>query len=183
MAIELVTYADLKSLLGLTDSAITDYPALGVIRDSVTAAFDTYLGRALDPIARTVTIYVGAQPTAIIKLNGVPISAVASVSVTILGDSESYTENEDYEVTGYGIRLLSKVKNCSIAITYTGGMTVVPDAVNRAALLQVAYEFQSKDQIGSESVSTDGGTVTRPVLGLLKEVQRLLDPHKHPLRW
>jgi len=183
MAIELVSYSDLKSLLNLTDSAITDYPALGVIRESVTSAFETYTGRLLESKARTVTVYIGPSPTAIIKLDAVPISAVASVTVTILGDSESYTENDDYEITAYGIKLLSKVRNCSIAITYTGGMSTVPDSVARAALLQTAYEFQSKDQIGSESVSTDGGTITRPALGLLKEVRRLLDPNKHPLRW
>ena len=71
--------------------------------------------------------------------------------------------------------------NAKVVIVYTGGITIVPDAMARAALLQTAYEFQSKDQIGAESVTTDGGSVSRPALGLLKEVKRNLEKYKHPL--
>jgi len=183
MSIELVSYADLKSLLDLEDAAITDYPALDVLRGSVTSAFEAYTGRLLEPIARTKSIYVGQQSTAMIRLDAIPISSVASLTVTIAGDAETYTENDDYEIAEYGLRLYSGVKNAVVAITYTGGITTVPDTMNRAALLQIAYEFQSKDQIGAESVSTEGGAVQRPALGLLKEVKRLLNPSFHPLRW
>jgi len=182
MSIELVSYANLKNLLDLEESAITDYPALNVLRDSVTAAFEAYTGRLFESKERTDTLYIDTA-TQMIKLDAIPISSVGSLTVTISETTETYTEHDDYEITGYGLRLLSSVENCSIAITYTGGISTVPDTLARAALLQVAYEFQSKDQIGSESVSTEGGTITRPPLGLLKEVKRLLDQNMHPLRW
>ena len=187
MAIELVSYADLKSLLGLEDAAITDYPELNVLRESVTSAFEAYTGRLFESIARTKTIYVDA-PTQMIRLGAIPVTSVASLVVTVSEDDETYTQYDDYEIRSYGLRLLSKVSACTIAITYTGGIltaptNLVPDSLERAALLQTAYEFQAKDQIGSDSVTTEGGTISRPALGLLKEVKRLLDQNMHPLRW
>jgi len=183
MTIELVSYSDLQNLLSLEDVTITGYPSLEVIRDSVTGAFEAYTGRLFDPIARTVTQYINKFSLYMISLPALPISSVASVAVTIAGDSETYTEDSDFEITGYGLRLFSGIQNGKIVITYTGGLTTVPADLNRAALLQIAYEFQSKDQIGAESVSTVGGSVSRPALGLLSEVKRILDNYKHPLRW
>lgn len=183
MAIELVTYANLKNLLDLEDAAITDYPALNVLRDSVTSAFEAYTGRLFESKARTETIYIGSFATQMVKLDAIPVSSVASLTVTISETTETYAEHGDYEIAAYGIKLLSSVKDCTIAITYTGGISTVPDDLARAALLQVAYEFQAKDQIGAESVSTEGGTISRPALGLLKEVRKLLNQNMHPLRW
>jgi len=183
MAIELVSYANLKSLLGLEDASITDYPALGVLRDSVTSAFEAHTGRLFESTSRSETIYIGASATTMLKLKAIPISSITSLTVTVSETTETYTEHDDYEITAYGLKLLSKVSNCTIAITYTGGISTVPDTLERAALIQTAYEFQAKDQIGSESVTTEGGTISRPALGLLKEVKRLLDQNMHPLRW
>ena len=183
MTIELVTYAKLKALLDLEDAAITDYPALDLLRDSVVSAFEEYTGRLLESVERSKTIYIGALGTHQLSLEAIPVTAVSSLVVTVSEDDETYTEHDDYEIAGYGLRLLGKVSNCSIAITYTGGISDVPDNLARAALLQTAYEFQSKDHIGAKSVSTEGGSISRPALGLLKEVKRLLDRSKHPLRW
>jgi hypothetical protein len=55
--------------------------------------------------------------------------------------------------------------------------------MNRAALLQVAHEFQRKERIGSDSISTEGGTVTYPQLGLLAEVKKRLNQYIHPLKF
>jgi len=183
MAIELVSYANLKSLLDLEDAAITDYPALNVLRDSVTSAFEAYTGRLFESTSRSETIYIGASATTMLKLEAIPISSITSLTVTVSETTETYTDHDDYEITAYGLKLLSSVSNCTIAITYTGGISTVPDNLARAALIQTAYEFQGKDQIGSDSVTTEGGTISRPALGLLKETKRLLDQNMHPLRW
>lgn len=182
MTIELVTYADLKALLSLTDAAITDYPALNLLRESVTAAIESYLGRELESKSRSATIYASNVATQMIHLKAVPVASVSALTVTIGTDSEDYTAN-DYEITVYGVKLYGKVSNAKIEITYTGGISTVPDAINRAALMQTTYEFQSKENIGAESVSTEGGFVSRPALGLLKEVRRMLSSERHPLRW
>lgn len=182
MTIELVSYDDLKALLGLEESLITDYPALNLLRDSVTFAIESFLGRELESAERSVTIYTSSVPTQMIHLKAVPVTSVSSLTVTIADDAEEYSVN-DYEITAYGLKLYGAVSNAKVEVTYTGGISSVPSSINRAALLQVAYEFQSKEQIGAESVSTEGGFVSRPALGLLKEVKRMLSSEQHPLRW
>jgi len=181
MAIELVTFADLKAFLDLESAAITDYPALNIIRSSATFAIEEYLGRLLESKERTETIYIGSYKTSMIKLPAIPITAISSVTVTIGSDSETYDEHEEYEITDYGLKLFTTLMNAKIVVVYTGGITTVPDVMNRAALLQTIFEFQAKDQVGAESVSSTGGSVSRPVLGLLKEVRRMLNSEKHPL--
>jgi len=170
-------------LLGLEDSEITDYPALDVIRDSVTAAFEAYTGRLFESKERTETIYYGYPGTKYLSLEAVPISSVSALVVTTSETDETFTEHDDYEIASYGLRLLTSISDCKVAITYTGGLSTVPDDIKRAALLQTAYEFQAKDQIGADSISTEGGTISRPALGLLKEVRRILDRNIHPLKW
>ena len=182
MTIELVPYASLKSLLDLEDVLITDYPALDLLRSSVTFAIEEYLDRLLESKERTETIYFGRQERSMVSLPAIPVTSISSVTVTIIGESETYDENEEYEITEYGIQLAVSLSKAKIVIVYTGGISVVPDAMARAALMQTAYEFQAKDQIGASSVSTAGGSVQRPELGLLKEVKRMLNQYKHPLR-
>ena len=183
MALVLVTFADLKKLLDLGNAAITDYPALEVINDTMIPAFEQYLGRKLNSEARTDTQYVNGFPIAQLYLPAIPVAAVASVTVTTMGVAESWTENEQYEIVNYGLRLLVPVRNQKIVTVYTGGLSAVTEepALNRAALYQIGYEFQSKDWIGSESVSSEGGNVSRPELGLLKETKRMLSSSMHPL--
>lgn len=181
MAIELVTYASLKDLMTLQEEEITDYPALSVIRTSVTSAIGEYLDRLLESKERTETVYVGSFKRYMIRLSAVPVTSISSVTVTIGTDSDTYGEHSEYEITEYGIKLLGSINNAKIVIVYIGGIVTVPDAIARAALLQTAYEFQAKDHIGAESVTTEGGNVNRPALGLLKEVKRLLNKYIHPL--
>lgn len=183
MALELVTYADLKSLLELKDAAITDYPPLNVINGTMIYAFEQHLGRKLNSEARTQTDYVNGFPTAMLYLDAIPVTTMTSVTLTYRGESESLTENESYEVTQYGIRLFAKIRNVKVVTVYVGGISAVSEVpqLNRAALYQIAYEFQNKDWVGSESVSTEGGNVTRPELQLLKETKRMIRSAMHPL--
>jgi len=183
MSFELVSYADLKSLLGLTKAAIGDYHAMGVLVASVQYAIEEELGRLLENDDRTATIYVDSIPTQMISLPAVPIVSVTSVTITQAQTDTVYAAT-DYDLMNYGIKLYSKLQHAKIVIVYNGGLVSadVPTSINRAALMQTANEWQAKDQIGAESVSTEGGFVKRPELGLLKEVKRMLNSEKHPLR-
>ena len=80
--------------------------------------------------------------------------------------------------------LKAKIKLVPVSVVYTGGYAndEVPEGLNRASLLQTVYEFQGRDHLGAESVSSDGGVVQRPELGLLKIVKGLLDNYKHPTK-
>jgi len=184
MTIELVSFADIKAVIDLEDAAITDYPGLSPIRDNVVFAIESYLSRLLLSAEYTESFNIVSK-TNIISLKSLPIASVSSVVITQQGDSESLSEDDDYIMTDYGLLLLSQTSMSVVAVTYTGGYSVsnVPNAIKRAALLQTVYEFQTKDNIGATSVSTEGGSVQTPELGLLKEVRRLLDPYKHQLAW
>jgi len=181
MAIELVTYASLKALLDLKEATIVDYPTLSLLQSSVTSAIEEYLSRLLESKERTETIFIGSTKRSMISLPAIPVTTIASVTVTIEGDSETYDENDDYEITEYGIRLFGQLRRAKIVVVYTGGITDVPDSLARAALMQTAYEFQSKEQIGASSVSTEGGSVQRPDLQLLPETKRMIQGLIHPL--
>jgi len=181
--IDLVSYEELKTLLGLDGDTIADYPELELLRTSVLAAIESHIGRKLTQEERIETIYIGSNPTSIISLPAIPIISVSSVVASFFGTDQTMTENSDYIVDSFGIRLLYKIRTAKITITYTGGLTATTGNLKRAALMQTAYEYQGKEQIGASYTSNEGGSVTRPELSLLKEVKRVLSPEIHPLKW
>ncbi len=181
--IELVTFAELKTLLDLDGTTIAEYPALALLQSSVLSAIESYIGRLLTSEERTEIIYVGNNPSDMISLPGIPITTVSSVTVSIYGDDETLSENSDFVIDEFGIRMLYKFRLAKITIIYTGGLSETNGILKRAALMQTAYEWQGKEQIGASYTSNEGGSVTRPELGLLKEVKRLLNSEIHPLRW
>ena len=184
MTIELVSFEDIQAVIDLGELDADSYPALPVLMESVVFAIESYLSRTLTSAVYTESTRV-MQKTTMVSLSALPITAVSSVSVTQQGSTESLTIDDDYLITDYGLMLLSSVSNSVVEVVYTGGYlsSNIPGALNRAALLQTIYEFQGKDTIGATSVSTEGGSVQTPALGLLKEVRRLLDPFKHQLAW
>lgn len=181
MAIELVTFDQLKALLDLESSTISGYPALSLIRDSVTTAIEEYVGRELEKIERSATVFVNETPTAMVQLKGIPVESVSSVTITRAGITET-VDTGSYNITSYGIKLIyQKISDAKVDVVYTGGISATTNAFNRAALLQTAYEYQSKEQIGAEMVSSEGGMVSRPALQLLAHVRKLLKGSLHPL--
>jgi len=175
MAVELIAYKPLADYLGLSGFSIADYPALDVIRGGVAARIAGYLGRDLlvDPdLERTVSLWA-ETPRRIFALPAIP--AISLISVDLDG------VEVEAEPTPYGLRLASAGAGV-LTVSYQGGLTAIPDGIARAALIQTAYEWQSKDAVGAESVSTSGGTISRPSLRLLPEVRESLLPYMHPLR-
>ncbi len=183
MAIELVTFAQLDNILGLEGTVIADYPGLEEIQTSVTSAIEEFIGRDLEQIERTETVFINGSPTQMISLRGLPVGSIDTVTMASSSGEISCDEWNDYEVTEYGIRLFAATRRAKLTIVYTGGIATVPSAINRAALIQTVYEFQNKEHIGAESVSTDGGFVSTPSLQLLGEVKRVLAHSIHPLGW
>ena len=181
--IELVPYEDLKALLGLEETTIASYPALELLQESVLAAIESYIGRTLTEDTYTEVVFIGNNPTAMISLPCLPIASITSVTASSVGSDTTLTENSDYIVDQFGIRLLYKLTMAKLTIVYTGGLSETTANLKRAALMQIAYEYQGKEQIGASYTSNEGGSVTRPELGLLKEVKRVLKSEIHPLRW
>ncbi|MCP3702695.1 MAG: hypothetical protein GY954_07145 [Alteromonas sp.] len=144
MAIELVTYAEIKAFLDLEEALITAYPALEEIKAEMVFAFEAYLCRELETKERTriITVY---QSTDMISLPGIP---VASVSNFVDHYGNEYTEaNGAFLRTAYGLRMLStEFESNALSITYTGGVSsaeVITDnkmnsVFKRAALRPIA---------------------------------------------
>jgi len=185
MGFELCTFAELKGILKLDKNTIQEYPALNVLKASVEAAIEAYLGRALESIERTETVYLGRFGTSMVSLNGLPVTAVKTVVATdAYGNQETLLEDSQFRVTPYGLRLFAQYKDIELAVTYTGGYAAgsVPGDISRAALLQTIYENEKSPHLGAETVQNEGGNITYPELGLLKHVKQLLAPHVHPLK-
>lgn len=169
---ELVTFEQLSAILGLSKTE-DDYDDLEIIKESVADMFEDYTHRKFDEDTYSESFYTGPINTAMVPLDAIPIDSVSSVLIDDI-------ETTAYKIMPYGIELSSKVTDAKIDVTYTGGIETVPGNLNRAALLQTVYEYQNKHSIGIEVVSTEGGSVVKPELGMLKEVKSLLNSLIHP---
>lgn len=172
MAIELISFDELKTFLGLIETE-SDYPELALIQESVVSAIEDTTGRILEQGDYTQTKHSFWTDTVMIKLDAIPVLKVESV--TIDGAAVS-----GYKIRTYGLDLPRTVFEETVVVKYTGGVDAVSGTLKRAALLQTVYEFQHKEFVGVETISTEGGTVTRPALGMLKEVAKLLEKERHP---
>lgn len=181
MSFELIPFDDIKDFLGLEEATIASYPDMSVILLRLLSSFEEYTDRRFELVERTEEIFVGSTAVSMMPLKGLPISSISSVMITSTEYGDSILTTGEYDITDYGLRLFTKVLNCKLSVTYTGGLSTSSDEIKGAALYQLAYEWQAKDQVGAESVSTEGGSVYRPELGLLKETKRMLRSLIHPL--
>lgn len=172
---DFIPFASIKSLLDLDGDTYDDYPDLITVVDSVKASIEDYLGRTLDADDYTQTVLPRLTQTRMVYLDALPVNTVASVEI----DGVALTE-DDYVITDYGLRLNTAVVEQTITVEYHGGLSAVPSNLSGAAAIQAAYEYQSKSHIGAQTITTDGGTVTRPALQLLTEVKRRLAKLRHP---
>lgn len=174
---DFIPYDQLRGLLKFEGDTIDDYPDMAVVRTNVTAAIESYLGRKLEYGTYTETRLPQVQPTKMIYLDAIPVESVSSVTVEGVALSSS-----SYVITDYGLRLATAVTEEKVVVVYTGGIDDgdEPAELIRAGVIQTAYEFQGKQNIGAETVNTEGGSVTRPALQLLPEVKRTLAKLRHP---
>lgn len=169
---DLVTFDELKAFLAL-GGVEGDYTDLSWIKDSVVGLFEDYTQRTFASDDYTEEQYFGDYKIAMIPLRAVPVASVTSVLIDDV-------ETTDYKITGYGIKLGYTVSDVNVKVIYTGGLTSVPNMLNRAALMQTVFEYRNKASIGQPTYITDGGSIVRET-GMLKEVELLLKSVVHPL--
>lgn len=175
MAIELVSFDELKIVLGLSESkSESDYPDLTIIQESVVAMFENHTGRTFKKTNHSEDYFIFSK-SKMIPLKGLPVISIESI--TLDGD---VVDADAYDSRPYGVELANATSSITAKVSYSGGLSSVPEDLKRAAMLQTIYEYQNKHSIGLEVVSTGGGTVTKPQLGMLKEVGRLLNKYVHP---
>ena len=169
-----LNFTDIASILQL-EKQESDYPAISVIERSALTAIEEYLFRGLELTNETETFSARQSD---LGFNRYPIASLNSV----VRNSISLVEDTDYILNDWGIEILFPDGINKVTVNYDGGYTILPSAMYRALLVQTVYEWQNRDHIGSTSVTTEGGSVQRPELGLLKEAKRLLNKFRHPLK-
>ena len=88
MALTLVSFDTLESVLGLKGAVVSNYPDLTVFINSVYYGIEGFLGRELESMERTETMRI--RKSRIIPLKGLPISSISSITED--GDSISSDE-------------------------------------------------------------------------------------------
>ena len=158
----------------------TNYPQLQVIFDLMQGSFETELQRNLDVETYTEDFFVTFE-TKMIPLRALPVISITSVTHTV-GSTTTTIEAADYFIMNYGIEIVPQVNRGKVTVVYSGGLEAdeIPSAMQKAALLQIAHENNSKNHVGVEVINSESGSIVVPELQLLKEVRRLLAPHKHP---
>ena len=172
----LTKFEDLAAMLDLTKDSIDEYPSLKLLVSSVYAAIESYTGRTLELDSYTESIDVRNR---LVPLKSFPVVSLTSV----IADTDPNTNLADSCIKRNAHILLPNEVDSFVTVSYVGGYEEAPEPIKRASLLQVIHEWQRKDHLAADTVTNDGGSVTWPELGLLKEVKRLLDPFVHPMKY
>lgn len=162
----------LKSYLELSKEITEDnYPRLDMIIPMVESSIENYLGRYILQDSYTESFRIGRKPTYVVDLKGIPV--VSIVSVTSAG------EDVGYEITEWGLNLTTALTYSLLTVVYEGGFEEIPPDIAAAAMYQIAYENRTADELGSTSITTEGGTVSHPEISLLKHTKSLINNYRH----
>lgn len=176
---KLISLSDLKSWLGKVDT-VHDVE-LGLLIDHVSARIETALNRNLKKEQRIVYFNAGRRHY---WVDAYPIDAVAAITVEVDGtvkvkDSDYYVWEKEGLIEFQTATSYSKPKQ--VKITWTGGYTetagtlAVPDDLKKACLMQCAFEFRRRNDIGLSSINIPDGSIS--VLSpakLLPEVEAII---------
>lgn len=176
---KLISLSDLKSWLGKADT-VHDVE-LGMLIDQVSARIETALNRSLRKEQRIVFFNAGRRHY---WVDAYPIDAAAAITVEVDGsaktkDSDFYIWEKDGVIEFQTTLSWSKPKQ--VKITWTGGyvetagVLAVPDDMKKACLMQCAFEFRRRNDIGLSSINMPDGSIS--VLSpakLLPEVEAII---------
>ncbi len=193
------TTDDVKTRLGISDSDYDDM--IAAIIAGLTGRFDAFCGRTLLQTAADVTeYYTGGSPY--LQLNRYPLIAVTSIKEAWDRDFDNataLTADDDYwQMNGgkNGIihRNLSRwpIRPDSIQVIYRGGFaaagdepgtgeSTLPAEIREAAIMQAAFVFKRRDDIGLSGVAFEGGSITKfQPMKLLPDVEDVLKQYRRP---
>jgi hypothetical protein len=188
---DLTTLAEVKEYLQTTGSPIgTDFDSLieSIIIPSVSQMIEKYCSRTFGE-ATYVEYHDGGGDFVFVK--NPPIVSITSIyeDDEWEWDSTHLVPATDYVsfITSIGYKSGKwPYAVRSIKITYIGGYvytasaghTTLPDDIKYAALLQVAYSFKRRKDVGLQSVSYPDGSIQKFDVGpLLGEVKGYLAPY------
>jgi len=194
VAPRLCTLADVKDRLGLPSS--TEYDTLiNRIIAGLEGIFAREVRRPLLLTAADQTeYYTGACP--FLQVDRYPVAALTSIKVAtdyVFTSAEALVADTDYRLLRGGakgiihrlymdwesqpdcIQIVYRGGYCSAGVTPGTGETALPADLREAAILQAAFLFKRKDDIGLSAVSFDGGSISKfSALDLLPLVKDIL---------
>ena len=177
---KLAPVADLKTFLDLTVATYDTF--LGTLLDQVSLRIENFLNRKMEKVARSVYFNAGRRTY---HLPAYPIDLTAALSVTY--DGTAQTINDDYWVwEDEGLiefqSPLSYSEPKQVLIAWTGGYAAtenIPSDVQMAVIMQAAFVFRRRKDIGVSSISLPDGSLSVNVpLKLLSEVENMLRPYR-----
>jgi hypothetical protein len=201
MSRHLCTLADVKTRLGL--STTDNDEIINSILDGNNGIFDSYTGRRLLLTDETVTEYFGADP----GWRRLLFQRYPIVSITSIKEASDYdfdaagalVANTDYRLVNQGlngiilrinahwlagedvIEVIYRGGYCGASETPGEGEYALPQELREAAILQAAFMFKRKDDIGLSAVSSQGGSINKFAdVELLPLVKQTLDNYKRP---
>ena len=176
----LADLTDVKNFLELTKTEYDDL--LNKLLSSYSARIETFLNRSLAKTARTETFNAGRKN---FYLSAYPIDLTQPF--TVVWETQTVTKDSDYYVwTDSGVVEFfwtpNWIKPQGIKITYTGGynnLTDLPQPIQLATMMQVAFVFRRRKDIGLSSISMPDGSVSvNAPTKLLPEVVDILREYR-----
>jgi len=185
--LDLTTTADVKTLLVMSGSSHDTL--IGEMVTDMSRRFGQEMGRSLMAESQT-EVFKARQGQRTLGVTAAPMSALTSLKVSITKDFSgvtALTSNSDFviDLAEGEIEFLFVLDSGYIEAAYTGGMaantaafkTAYPD-IARACSKQVAYEFERRGRPNSSTTVSGANRTYEDPLGLLADVQRVLDMNR-----
>lgn len=190
MSIQLASLAEIKAFLEIETSVTTFDSLLNSMLKYVSDRIQTFLNRNLKKEQRTEYFNAGRRR---FYVSAFPIDTTATITVVL--DTTTETINDDYYIWADEGLLefdwkTSYIEPKQLYITYTGGyasstvsisgtvediLLAVPDGLKYACILQTAFMFRRRKDIGLTSTSMPDGSInTMFASDLLPEVKNIL---------
>lgn len=196
MTAHIHSLADFKTYQSISD---TTFDAIfTILRNGIKDRIQAHCKRLFESASRTEKVYGKGY---MIPLKALPVASITSVKIYSKGNNSTdydTLENTEYDITPYGVELENPLtRGAWVEVVYTGGYskgtedtesdilifseTDYSTNIKRAAMIQLAHEWNTRLKPGSEVISTDAGSINTSKLELLQEVKDALAPCIHPL--
>jgi hypothetical protein len=177
----LTTRAVIKEFLEIAEATTTFDALIDSLLVMVSKRFETYCNRSFESLSRTQKFNAGRRHY---FLPAYPVSESPAPVITYDGDVQ--VENDDYYVyysEGWIEFYLEPVRTepQQVTITWTGGYTVdnIPQDLQYACMMQVAFVFRRRKDLGVSSVSLPDGSISiNSPADLLPEVKHVLKSYR-----
>jgi len=193
VSIMLISLEDAKTFLEIDNSSYDTLLTNLIV--FVSDRIQTFLNRKLKKEERTQYFQAGRRRY---YLSAYPVDITSTITVVV--GEETKTEDEDYYIwDDIGVvefrEPTTYVGPKQVAVTYTGGynattitvsgsvqeiyLSTIPDSLKYACLLQVAFMFRRRRDIGLNSVSMPDGSINvQSPTDLLPEVKNILKSYR-----